>query len=108
MPDLTNWVRSGVDAEEPLDNESYIIFSSRRAGGLGNSDLFVSFRQKDGTLAEPVNLGASINTDQHEFCPIVTPDGKYLFSSRRWGLPGRTDCWRRVLGGVRVLDQFRR
>lgn len=90
-------------------DESYLIVSSRRPGGFGNGDLFVSFRQDDGKWGNPVNLGESINTDQHEFCPMVTPDGKYLFFSRRWGA-----TWEETTAGdvywidVRVLDQFRR
>lgn len=66
-------------------DESYVITSSRRPGGFGNGDLFVSFRTRDGSWGKPVNLGQDINTDQHEFCPMVTPDGKFLFFSRRWG-----------------------
>ena len=32
-----------------------------------------------------MNLGAVVNSDQTEFCPMLTPDGKYLFFSRRYG-----------------------
>ena len=90
-------------------DESYLIFSSRRLGGFGQCDLYISFRQADGNWGEPVNLGESINTDQTEFCPMVTPDGKYLFFSRRWGA-----TWEETTAGdvywmdARVLDQFRR
>jgi len=90
-------------------DESYLVVSSRRPGGFGNGDLFVSFRQKGGGWGEPVNLGASINTDQHEFCPMVTPDGRYLFFSRRWGA-----TWEETTAGdvywvdAKVLEQFRR
>jgi hypothetical protein len=35
---------------------------------------------------EPVHLGRTLNTAEHtEFCPMVTPDGRYLFFSRRRG-----------------------
>ncbi len=90
-------------------DESYLIFSSRRPGGFGDADLYVSFRQEDGSWGEPVNLGESINTDLHEYCPMVTPDGKYLFFSRRVGA-----SWDQLTAGevywvdARVLDQFRR
>lgn len=90
-------------------DESYLIVASRRPGGFGQGDLYVSFRQEDGGWGEPINLGASINTDQTEFCPMVTPDGKYLFFSRRWGA-----TWEETTAGdvywvdARVLDQFRR
>jgi len=30
-------------------------------------------------------MGPTINTDLHELCPNVTPDGKYLFFNRNYG-----------------------
>jgi WD40-like Beta Propeller Repeat len=45
----------------------------------------VSFRAADARWGSPINLGAGINTPDHEFCPIVTPDGRYLFFSRTYG-----------------------
>jgi WD40-like Beta Propeller Repeat len=89
-------------------DESYMILSSRRPPGFGNGDLFVAFRQKDGRWGTPVNLGPAINTSEHEFCPMATPDGKFLFFSRRWGA-----TWETTTAGdlywvdARVLDQFR-
>jgi Tol biopolymer transport system component len=70
-------------------DESYLIFSSAREGGLGKSDLYVSFRMGKGNWTEAVNLGPEINTVSHDICPIVTHDGKYLFFlSRRNGISG--------------------
>jgi Tol biopolymer transport system component len=57
---------------------SYLIFSSFR-GGLGRSDLFVSFRSSDGTWTKPRSMGPKINTAYKDEYPYVTPDGKYLF-----------------------------
>jgi Tol biopolymer transport system component len=57
---------------------SYLIFSSFR-GGLGRSDLFVSFRSSDGTWSKPKNMGPKINSAYKDEYPYVTPDGKYLF-----------------------------
>ena len=32
------------------------------------------------------NMGSAINSDKRDFCPMVTPDGKYFFfSSKRVG-----------------------
>ena len=60
-------------------DESYIIFSSVRREGQGRGDLYISFKNPDGTSSEAVNLGLKINSKNHELCPFVTPDGKYLF-----------------------------
>lgn len=64
-------------------DESYIIFCSNgRKGGLGRGDLYISFRNSDGTWPEAINMGERVNTEQQEFAPSVSRDGKYLFFSR--------------------------
>lgn len=89
-------------------DESYMVLSSRRTPSQGESDLFVSFRLADGRWSEPVSLGATINSDVIDFCPMVTPDGKYLFFTRLYG-----SSWETATGGdvfwvdATVLEQFR-
>lgn len=63
-------------------DESYLIFDGKREGGYGGSDLYISYRQKDGSWSEPINLGDKINTRGWEAVASVTPDGKYLFFNR--------------------------
>ena len=58
-------------------DESYLIFS--RTEGLGEGDLYVSFRTANGEWTEAKNMGAGINTEGQEYCPFVTRDGRYLF-----------------------------
>jgi Tol biopolymer transport system component len=60
-------------------DESYIIFDSEREGGMGKSDLWVSFREKDGTWGQAINLGDKVNTTGNESIPHLTADGRYLF-----------------------------
>jgi len=57
---------------------SYVIFSSFR-GGLGRSDLFISFRKESGDWSRPKNMGPAINSAFKDEYPYVTHDGKYLF-----------------------------
>lgn len=59
-------------------DESYLMWDAVREGGYGDSDLYISFRQNDGSWGAVINLGALINTKQEESSPRVTPDGKYL------------------------------
>ena len=66
-------------------DERYLIFSSNREGGAGRGDLYVSFRTADKRWGPAISLGTSVNTTDHEFCPMVTPDGRYLFFSRTYG-----------------------
>ena len=65
-------------------DESYLIFVSYgRPEGLGDGDLYISFR-RDGEWTKAVNMGPGINSSALDFCPIVTPDGKYFyFTSER-------------------------
>jgi Tol biopolymer transport system component len=61
-------------------DESYIVFvSSGRPDGIGRGDLYVSFRVEGGTWSPAINLGEEVNSRWTEYCPSVSPDGKYLF-----------------------------
>jgi hypothetical protein len=60
-------------------DESFVIFDSEREGGEGGEDLYVCFRQSDGSWGAAKNLGAGINTSATDFCPSLSPDGNYLF-----------------------------
>jgi Tol biopolymer transport system component len=59
-------------------DESYVIFVSSRPGGRGDGDLYVSFRDGE-RWSEAVNLGDAINTPAREYCPVMSPDGRYFF-----------------------------
>lgn len=59
--------------------ESYIIFCAMRSDGLGRGDLYISFKNSDGSWSKSKNMGEVINSKNHELCPFVTSDGKYLF-----------------------------
>lgn len=66
-------------------DESYILWDGERDDGYGDADIYVSFRQQDGSWGEAINLGDKINTDAWEAAASVTPDGKYLFFNRNVG-----------------------
>jgi hypothetical protein len=53
--------------------------------GFGQADIYISFRNKEGSWLPAINMGSAINTEDQESSPYVTADGKYLFFSRgRW------------------------
>lgn len=64
-----------------------LYFSSRRPGGVGGADIWVSERMENGYWGRPKNLGNKINTDGHEQSPYITDDGKTLYFSSS-GHPG--------------------
>ncbi len=68
-------------------DESYLIFASDRPGGFGDADLYISFRQENGTWSPPTNMGKTINSSASDYTPMLSPDGKYLFfTSNRAGV----------------------
>ena len=61
-------------------DESYLIFESQRPESIeGSIDLFICFKQSDGSWTQPKNMGPRINTKYSERFARVSPDGKYLF-----------------------------
>jgi len=60
-------------------DESYLIWDSDREEGYGDSDIYVTFRQSDGSWGKAINLGDKVNTAHADFSSWITPDGKYLF-----------------------------
>ncbi|HUR67454.1 MAG TPA: OmpA family protein [Chitinophagaceae bacterium] len=67
-----------------------LYFSSKRMGGYGGSDIFVSHMQSNGSWSFPENLGTGINTPGDEQCPFIHADNQTLyFTSSYW--PGYGD-----------------
>lgn len=60
-------------------DESYLIFSSVRPEGLGQGDLYISYKNEEGFWTEARNMGSLINDSGHQLCPFVSRDGEYLF-----------------------------
>ena len=63
-------------------DESYIIVTCYgRSDAIGSGDLYISFRRENGSWSSMKNMGPSINSAANEHCPMLSPDGKYLFFS---------------------------
>ncbi len=45
-------------------------------------DIYVCFKEKDGTWTRPISFGNEVNSNFNEGCPSITPDGKYMFFGR--------------------------
>ena len=62
--------------------ETFMIINSwGRPDGKGSGDLYVSFSLPDGSWTPAKNMGEPINSEFLEFCPMLSPDGRYLFFS---------------------------
>ncbi len=58
-----------------------VYFSSSRAGGKGDKDLWSSTLTEQGVWGVPVNLGSVINTPEQEESPFIHPDNQTLYFS---------------------------
>ena len=72
-----------------------LFFDSKRAGGHGEGDIYVTRRR---TLEDPweraVNLGPKVNSPLREFNPGISPDGGTLFFVRE------QDIWHVTVTGL--------
>lgn len=86
LPQTVNEDHGGYNGFVAPD-ESYLIFTTTVEGkGYGQGDLYITFRQADGSWTRIVNMGPEINSFAADYCPSVSPDGKYFFfSSSRYG-----------------------
>jgi hypothetical protein len=86
-----------------------LFFASKRPGGIGGSDLWVSAWEAGG-WGEPRNLGSVVNTVADENRPYVSPDGAELWfdSVSRSGHPGPAviRCLRRMDGGWDACEEI--
>ena len=57
-------------------DEDYMIFTS--SGREDGSGLYITFNE-NGRWSIPKRMKENINLNGREFCPIVSPDGKYFF-----------------------------
>lgn len=63
-------------------DESYLIWYMDREDGYGDTDLYISFKQDDGSWLPAINMGSKINSEMPENAPQLTHDGKYIFFTK--------------------------
>jgi outer membrane protein OmpA-like peptidoglycan-associated protein/tetratricopeptide (TPR) repeat protein len=71
-------------------DKKHLYFSSRRIGGYGGSDIYVSNLLPNGNWSSPINLGPTVNTATDEQCPFIHADNQTLFFTSS-GWPGYGD-----------------
>lgn len=100
-PEPINSIFFDCDAKLSADGR-FLIFVSDRPGGIGethpyntpfhgslqgNTDIYISKKNPDGTWGKPINLGSKINTPFAERKPFLHPDGRTLYFASE-GHPG--------------------
>ena len=69
-------------------NEAFLIFLADYKDGLGDSDMYISFK-KQNKWSYPINLGNEINSKIGEFCPSVDYKNKLFLFSRTEVINGK-------------------
>jgi len=64
-----------------------MYFASKREGGFGGSDIWISTLSESGSFSRPKNAGSQINTSADEMAPFIHADTRSLYFSSK-GHPG--------------------
>ncbi|TXK48043.1 tetratricopeptide repeat protein [Pontibacter qinzhouensis] len=65
------------------DDGKFAFFSSDRPGGFGGLDLYICYKQENGTWSDALNLGPAINSAYDEDAPFVDVKTNTLYFSSR-------------------------
>ncbi len=86
------WINSDQWESQPClsPDKRELYFASKRLGGYGGTDIYVSRLQANGKWGEAENMGEGINTSGDEQSPFIHADNQTLyFTSNYW--PGYGD-----------------
>ncbi|HSZ72406.1 MAG TPA: OmpA family protein [Cytophagaceae bacterium] len=77
-----------------VNNGKVLLISMEGSDSYGDTDIYVSFLQKDNTWSNPKNIGTDINTGEQESTPFLAPDGVTMyFGSKGYIGYGVTDIY---------------
>jgi outer membrane protein OmpA-like peptidoglycan-associated protein len=83
-----NYYNEGGSNEFCFSADMQVLISAiKTKQTVGSNDLYVSFRNEDGTYTEPLNMGNVINSKGWEVSPFLASDNKTLYFSSD-GHPG--------------------
>lgn len=75
------------------DGQWLVFTGCNRRDGFGGCDIYISYLTNVG-WSEAINLGGTVNSDQWDSQPCLSPDKRDLyFSSRRFGGVGGSDLY---------------
>jgi len=60
-------------------DESFLVFDVIPTQQSTGSMIYASFKNADSTWGNPIRLSNTINSTGNQYCPYLSPDGKYLF-----------------------------
>jgi len=93
---INNYHNSGEDVNLTMSGDGQvIILSMEREDGMGQSDLYISFKQTNGNWSRPENMESGVNSPWRETTPHLSTDGLYLYfaSNRGYTTSGGSDIY---------------
>ncbi len=94
VPNYVNLSKGQFDCGFMSADGKVLLMAFSEKKNSKEDDIYVSFRQKDGSWSKPMNIGAEVNTKFTETTPFLAPDGATLyFSSDRDGGQGSNDIY---------------
>lgn len=101
LPETVNSPHPEFDPVVSSDGSVLLFTGFQRPDGFAFAQLYVSFRQEDGSWSEARNLGQAINRTGARFARL-SPDGRYLFFTASLtpypGFDGGTPTYEEILG----------
>lgn len=94
VPLMSKVVGELGDAFVQVVNDTIQIFSSKRKGGQGGYDLYITKQKINGEWTEPMSLGENLNSPYNEKTPYLAQNNRRIyFSSDRIGSIGGFDVF---------------
>lgn len=94
IPNYVNMSKGQFDCGFMASDGKVLLMAFSEKKNSKEDDIYVSFRQKDGSWTKPMDLGPEVNTKFTETTPFLAPDGATLyFSSNRDGGLGSNDIY---------------
>ncbi|MBL1407711.1 OmpA family protein [Sphingobacterium faecale] len=84
------------------EDENRLYFASDMPGGKGGVDIWFCELRSDGTWANPVNVGAEVNSPYDEMFPMVFGSKLYFSSNGKPGMGG-LDIFEAILKGGKAI-----
>jgi outer membrane protein OmpA-like peptidoglycan-associated protein len=94
IPSYVNMSKGQFDCGFMSADGKVLLMAFSEKKNSKEDDIYVSFRQKDGSWSKPMDIGSDVNTKFTETTPFLAPDGATLyFSSDREGGLGSNDIY---------------
>jgi len=85
LPESVNVKQGSFDGVVSPDGSYYIVNVYRKEDSLGETDLYISFRDTQGVWAPLKNLGPTVNSKLNEGSARISADGRYIFFTGYFG-----------------------